>query len=100
LYPTALTAAILTSCSPDHGITGTTSGVESKVAKGMVTLEDGRPAVSAGMRLIPADYNPVNDAPLPESASGHTDDSGGYALHATDTGTYKSSRHLTTASAS
>jgi hypothetical protein len=87
-YLSALTAAFLFSCSTDNGLTGTTSGVESKVAKGFVTLEDGHPAVSADIRLIPADYNPVNDAPLPESASGFTDDSGGYTLYAADTGTY------------
>ncbi len=76
------------SCVHNQDLTGTSSGVETKVAQGIIVKEDGTAAVNARVRLFPADYDPVNDFPLSDSASGVTDDSGRYELYTNDTGVY------------
>lgn len=80
--------SVLLSCVQNQGITGTSSGVETKVAQGIIVKEDGTAAVNARVWLIPADYDPVSDFPLSDSASGVTDDSGRYELYTNDTGFY------------
>ncbi len=83
-----LSLSVILSCSPNHGLTGTSSGTEAKIAHGVILKEDGSVAENAHVKLIPADYNPVKDAPLSDSAVGITDANGRYELYASDTGVY------------
>lgn len=84
----SFTVLVLLSCAQNQELTGTSSGVETKVARGIVVKEDGTAAVNAHVKLIPADYDPVSDYPLSDSASGITDDSGRYELYTNDSGIY------------
>jgi hypothetical protein len=84
----AVLVLILARCSARGPVAGTSSGVEAKVAQGVVTHANGSGAANTRVWLIPAGYNPVKEGPVPDSLSVMTDDDGRYSLHTKDTGMF------------
>lgn len=84
----SLILIVIASCSSDNGISGTSSGVEAKIAQGSIIRKDGTAAAHARVRLIPVNYNPVSDTPLPHSTKSITNSDGEYELSTSDTGFY------------
>jgi hypothetical protein len=85
----AALAAILFRCSAKSPVVaGTSSGVEARIAQGVVTHENGRGAADTRVWLIPSAYDPVKNGPVPDSLGTLTDSDGRYSLHTGDTGTF------------
>lgn len=83
----ALITLAFASCTSINSA-GTSSGVETKIARGSIVHEDGSAAAHARVWLIPVDYDPQKDAPLPKSYSGVTGVHGEYEFSANDTGIF------------
>jgi len=78
--------AVIAACSPARiAGSGTEEGNPGKVI-GFVSDSLNRPVAGAAVRLLPHDYNPVHNAPLPDSLSTLTDSSGSYRFSLSDTG--------------
>jgi hypothetical protein len=77
--------ALLFRCSQLTGGAGgeTTNGY----VQGFLFNDDGSPAVSARVSLMPVDYNPVTDQPVPDSLTATVGPAGNYSL-ATSSGMY------------
>jgi hypothetical protein len=86
LYLLLMTAAMF-SCSvqPLTGGSDLPNGIQ---ITGTVGDDDGVASPGTDVRLIPADYDPIYDPPLPEGHTAVTDDRGNYTLWAPDTGLY------------
>jgi hypothetical protein len=56
------------------------SGTGSETIIGRIVNEDGSPAGATAVTLLPYNYDPVSDPPLPESCSDTTDENGAYAI--------------------
>jgi len=87
-FSAVLFAVILFGCSPPTDLTGTSSGVETKVARGLIVAENGNGSAGIEVTLVPSGYNPVSDKPLPQNLRTMTDTKGRYTFYDIDTGTY------------
>jgi len=72
--------AILNCTSPDR----VASGSSSETVVGKIANAGGTPAGNTKVTLYPDTYNPVAAAPLPDSSSDTTNDSGEYAIKVPD----------------
>ena len=80
--------ALFYGCGPHANLAGTSSGVETKIARGTMVDEQGIGSAHTEVLLVPSRYNPVSGGPLPHSFLDTTDASGCYAFHDIDTGAY------------
>ena len=81
-------AALFFGCGPRANLAGTSSGVETKIARGIMVDEGGNGSANAAVLLVPSGYNPVSGGPLPENFLDTTDASGRYVFRDIDTGAY------------
>ena len=87
-FSIVLIVALFYDCAPRDSLTGTSSGVETKIARGILVDEDGNGSAHAVVLLIPSSYDPVSGGPLPDNFLDTTDASGQYAFRNIDTGAY------------
>jgi hypothetical protein len=88
LFLLAVLSVMPYGCGPHANLAGTSSGVETKIARGVITDEHGTAAAHAAVLLIPSGYNPVTGGSLPDKCVDTTDAMGRYAFHDIDTGMY------------
>jgi len=84
----ALVFAVFLSCSPHASLTGTSSGVETKIARGTMVDDQGKGSAYTEVMLVPSSYNPATGEPLPTNFVDITDTGGCYAFYNIDTGVY------------
>ncbi len=89
LLITGILLSILLHCS-NTSIADTGSGSEAgnSVVMGTVVFSDGTAGQNVEVTLIPEEYNPVNDATLPDSLIVNTDTYGTYQYSLADTGVF------------
>jgi hypothetical protein len=84
----ALVSAVFLSCGPRASLTGTSSGVETKIARGIMVDDQKINSAYTEVMLVPSDYNPGTEKPLPNNFIEITDTNGRYSFHNIDTGAY------------
>jgi hypothetical protein len=82
-----LLTMVMLSCSLEP-LTGGSDMPNGIRITGTVCNDDGATSPETDVRLIPADYDPVNDPPLPENHTTTTDARGSYTLRAPEAGLY------------
>ena len=88
LYLILIIWLLFINCALDPLAGGSTDTELGGTIVGIILNENGDPAYNAQVKLIPSNYNPVIDQPVPDSLIDTTDSSGFYSFTFTDTGTY------------
>ena len=88
LYPILIIWLFLINCALDPLAGGSTDTELGGNVVGVIYNENGDPANNTQVKLIPSNYNPVLDQPIPDSLIDTTDASGFYSFTLSDTGTY------------
>jgi hypothetical protein len=84
----SVVATIVMSCSQTLLEGGSGSTTTNGLIKGQLLDSTGNPAAHVVVQLLPFDYNPVKDAPLPDSLTDTTNESGAYRFRAPEKNTY------------
>ena len=83
-----ITTALLFSCTLSSSPSRVTDGSSSETVIGNIINPDGGPAPYTQVKLIPENYNPVEDGNLPNFLIDTTNSLGEYSFKISDTGTY------------
>src|SRR5574344_1204157 len=83
----AVLTALLSACSSDDRASGNSAESGNPEFAGIVSFEDGTPAVAAHVRFIPADFNACEDT-LADTLETLTDSAGRYAMRIPDGKTF------------
>lgn len=75
-------------CGQLPAISGTSSGVETKIVTGLLRTEEGYSAQDTRVVLLPAHYDPFADPAVPDSMTDTTDEAGIYILKSPLPGLY------------
>lgn len=88
LYLILIIWLLLINCALDPLAGGSTDTELGGNIIGIILNENGEAAYNAQVKLIPSNYNPVIDQPIPNSLIDTTDSSGFYSFAFLDTGSY------------
>jgi hypothetical protein len=88
LAAVAAICSLWVSCSPAQIAGGTDTETGGTMVTGCIRKSDDIPAPNTVVVLIPTDYNPARDAPLPRSLTDTTDADGFYAVNVPTKGRY------------
>jgi hypothetical protein len=85
-----LLSLLVSGCTVSTQLSGTESGSQTTngYVVGRIQTVDGAPAKQTRVRLIPVQYDPVRDEPLPDSLTSTTDEAGEFLLCAPDSGAF------------